>query len=155
MDTVQPNLSKKLTLLVKYLDVNITLQWNILWITFEKSPQKIYQENIWQSNSTQNRCLSFWCHQWNMNTSRKWLEIKFWKGIMPGAGEAFHSWQRSWGRRLGIRKGGIEPQESARIFSSIYPPKKPESAYFIALCSHLWLYWGLSPTTISLSLSKS
>ena len=35
------------------------------------------------------------------------------------------------------------------------PPKKPESAYFIALCSHLWLYWGLSPTTISLSLSKS
>ena len=35
------------------------------------------------------------------------------------------------------------------------PPKKPESAYFIALCSHLWLYWGLSPTTISLSMSKS
>ena len=35
------------------------------------------------------------------------------------------------------------------------PPKKPESAYFIALCSHLWLYWGLSLTTISLSLSKS
>ena len=35
------------------------------------------------------------------------------------------------------------------------PPKKPESAYFIALCSHLWLYWGLSPTTISLSLTKS
>ena len=40
MDTVQPNLSKKL--LVKYLDVNITLQWNILWIIFEKSPQKTY-----------------------------------------------------------------------------------------------------------------
>ena len=30
---------------------------------------------------------------------------------------------------------------------------KPESAYFSALCSHLylWLYGGLSPTTISLS----
>ena len=68
--------------------------------------------------------------------------------------ETFHSWQRSWGRRLGIHKGGIEPRESSRIFLSIYPPK-PESAYFIALCSHLWLYWGLSPTTISLSLSKS
>ena len=40
-------------------------------------------------------------------------------------------------RRLGIRKCGIEPQESTRIFSSISPPKKPESAYFIALCSHL------------------
>ena len=42
---------------------------------------------------------------------------------LPGAGEAFHSWQRSWGRRLSIRKGGIEPQESPWIFSSIYPPK--------------------------------
>ena len=70
--------------------------------------------------------------------------------------ETFHSWQRSWGRRLGICKGGIKPRESPRIFSSIYP-QKPESAYFIALCSHLWLYWGLSPTTttILLSLSKS
>ena len=31
-------------------------------------------------------------------------------------------------------------------------PPKPESAYFTALCSHLhlWLYGGLSPTTISL-----
>ena len=37
--------------------------------------------------------------------------------------ETFHSWQRSWGRRLGIRKGGIEPQECPRIFSSIYPQK--------------------------------
>ena len=68
--------------------------------------------------------------------------------------EELHPWQRSWGRRLGIRKGGIEPQESPWIFSSIYP-QKPESAYFTALCSHLWLYWGLSPTTISLSLIKS
>ena len=79
--------------------------------------------------------------------SHVWLFVR-------GAGEAFCSWQRSWGRRLGIRKGGIEPQESPRIFSSIFP-QKPESAYFVALCSHLWLYWGLSPTTISLSLSKS
>ena len=29
-------------------------------------------------------------------------------------------WQRSWGRRLGICKGGIEPQESPWKFSSIY-----------------------------------
>ena len=34
-------------------------------------------------------------------------------------------------------KKEIEPQESTRIFSSISPPKKPESAYCIALCSHL------------------
>ena len=34
------------------------------------------------------------------------------------------------------------------LFPSIYPPK-PVSAYFTALCSHLylWLYGGLSPTT--------
>ena len=74
---------------------------------------------------------------------------------VPGAGEAFHSGQRSWGRRLGIRKCGIEPQESTRLFSSICPPKKPDSPYCIALCSHLWFHWRLSPTTISLSLSKS
>ena len=35
--------------------------------------------------------------------------------------EELHPWQRSWGRRLGIRKGGIEPQESPWKFSSIYP----------------------------------
>ena len=40
-------------------------------------------------------------------------------------------------------------------YSRASTPKKPESAYFIALCSHLWLYWGPSATTISLSLSKS
>ena len=42
-------------------------------------------------------------------------------------------WQRSWGRRLSIRKGGIEPQESPWKFSSIYPTK-PVSAYFL-LCA--------------------
>ena len=35
--------------------------------------------------------------------------------------EALHQWQRSWGRRLDIRKGGIEPQESPWKSSSIYP----------------------------------
>ena len=42
-------------------------------------------------------------------------------------------WKRSWGRRLGIRKGGIKPQESPWKFSNIYPPN-PESAYFL-LCA--------------------
>ena len=37
------------------------------------------------------------------------------------------------GRRLGIRKGGIKPQESPWKFSSNLPPK-PESAYFL-LCA--------------------
>ena len=35
--------------------------------------------------------------------------------------EELRPWQRSWGRRLGIRKGRIEPQESPWKFSSIYP----------------------------------
>ena len=35
--------------------------------------------------------------------------------------EDLHPWQRSWGRRLDICKGGIEPQESPWKFSSIYP----------------------------------
>ena len=35
--------------------------------------------------------------------------------------EALRPWQRSWGRRLDICKDGIEPQESPRKSSSIYP----------------------------------
>ena len=35
--------------------------------------------------------------------------------------EDLHPWQRSWGRRLDICKGRIEPQESPWKFSSIYP----------------------------------
>ena len=60
--------------------------------------------------------------------------------------EELHPWQRSWGRRLNIRKGGMEPQESPWKFSSINPPK-PESVYFTAVCSdlHLWLYGGCPP----------
>ena len=38
-----------------------------------------------------------------------------------GQSEALHPWQRSWGRRLDIRKGRIEPQESPWKSSSIYP----------------------------------
>ena len=49
------------------------------------------------------------------------------------AGSELRPWQRSWGRRLGICKGGIKPQESPWKFSSNLPPK-PESAYFL-LCA--------------------
>jgi len=61
--------------------------------------------------------------------------------------EELRPWQRSWGRRLGVRKGGIEPQESPWKFSSTYPQN--QSLPTLLLCSHLhlWLYRGLSPTT--------
>ena len=57
--------------------------------------------------------------------------------------EARHTQRQDWA-------SGVRPDILEHL-----PPKNPESAYFIALCSHLWHYWGLSPTTISLSLSKS
>ena len=66
-------------------------------------------------------------------------------GFAGGQREELRPWQRSWGRRLGIRKGGIKPQETPCSPAST---PKPESV----LCSHLhlWLYGGLSPITISL-----
>ena len=74
---------------------------------------------------------------------------------MPGAGERHST------RDKGHEEGGSAYAKagsslgSAPGYSRASTPQKPESAYFIALCSHLGLYWGLSPTTISLSLSKS
>ena len=60
-------------------------------------------------------------------------------------GSELRPWQRSWGRRLGIRKGGIKPQESPWKFSSIYPPKA-ESAYCL-LCALTYTsdYTGCCP----------
>ena len=61
--------------------------------------------------------------------------VKKWKWHNAGSRrETFHSWQRSWGRGLGIRKGGIEPRECPQIFSSIYPPKN-QSLPTLLLCA--------------------
>ena len=82
------------------------------------------------------------------------LELCRWSPL-PGAGER-HS-----ARDKGHEEGGSAYAKAGSSLGSLpgysraSSPQKPESAYFIALCSHLWLYWGLSPTTISLSLSKS
>ena len=43
------------------------------------------------------------------------------KPIAGSQREELRPWQKSWGRRLDIRKGGIEPQEFPWKFSSIYP----------------------------------
>ena len=47
--------------------------------------------------------------------------------------EELRPWQRSWGRRLGIRKGGIKPQESPWKFSSTYPQN--QSLPTLLLCA--------------------
>ena len=47
--------------------------------------------------------------------------------------EELRPWQRSWGRRLGIHKGGMEPQESPWKFSSIYPQN--QSLPTLLLCA--------------------
>ena len=58
--------------------------------------------------------------------------------------EELRPWQRSWGRRLRHTQRWDRASGNP-LFLSIYPPK-PESV----LSSHLWLYRGLSPITISL-----
>ena len=110
------------------------LHWQYKWNTIEINKSMIFQKSSAMK-------------KFNQRT----LKLKRSSLTAGSQREELRPWQRSWGRRLGIRKGGIKPQESPWIFLSIYPPK-PESAYFTALCSHLWLYRGLSPTTISLSL---
>ena len=50
--------------------------------------------------------------------------------------EELRPWQRSWGRRLGVRKGGIEPQESPWKFSSIY--SQNQSLPTLLLCALIY-----------------
>ena len=69
----------------------------------------------------------------DMNLSKLWEIVKdreTWC-VAGSQREELRPWQRSWGRRLGIRKGRIEPQESPWKFSSIHPQN--QSAYFL-LC---------------------
>ena len=67
--------------------------------------------------------------------------------------ETFHSWQRSWGRGLGILKGGIEPRECPWIFSSIYPPKN-QSLPTLLLCAFTSDFTGGCPPPPSHSLCQ-
>ena len=62
-------------------------------------------------------------------------------------------WQRSWGRRLGIRKGEIEPQESPWKFSSIYPQN--QSLHTLLLCALTYTSDFTGPVPHHLSLKKS
>ena len=90
-----------------------------------------------------------WLYSLELFRKRKGLIIH----LVPGAGEAFHSWQRSWERRLGIHKGGIEPQESPWIFSSIYPPKNQRLPTLL-LCALTSDFTGGCPPPPSRSLCQ-
>ena len=52
--------------------------------------------------------------------------------IARSQSEELRLWQRSWGRRLGIRKGRIDSGVPLEILEHL--PAKPESAYFL-LCA--------------------
>ena len=98
-------------------------EWN--W-----SNQPAWLEALVQSHSPQNcRVLAQRQKYRSMEQNRKPRD----KSMHLCAGSELHPRQRSWGRRLGICKGRMEPQEFPCKFSSIYPPK-PESAYFL-LCA--------------------
>ena len=97
-----------------------------------------HQASLSISNSQSMLKLMFigrWCHPTDWISSKflianlKWeasllpdLLHFSWEFIIVGTQcEELRPWQRSWGRRLDICKGGIKPQESPWKFSSIYP----------------------------------
>ena len=59
-------------------------------------------------------------------------------------------WQRSWGRRLGIHKGGIEPQEYPWKFSSIYPQNQSLPTFCFVLSPTPLTLPGAVPHYLSL-----
>ena len=58
-------------------------------------------------------------------------------------------WQSSWGRRLGICKGGIEPQESPWKFWSIYPQNQSLPTFCFVLSPTPPTLWGAVPHYLS------
>ena len=58
-------------------------------------------------------------------------------------------WQRSWGRRLGTRKGGIKPQESLEILEHLPPNQSLPTFCFVLSPTPLTL-WGAVSHYLSL-----
>jgi len=67
--------------------------------------------------------------------------------------EALRPWQRSWGRRLGIHKGGIEPQESPWKFSSTYPQNQSLPTLLLCALTYTSDLRGAVPHQLSLKKS--
>ena len=71
-------------------------------------------------------------------------------GHMVPAGSELRPRQRSWGRRLGIRKGGVEPQESPWKFLSIYPQNQSLPTFCFVLSPTPLTLRGAVPQYLSL-----
>ena len=97
------------------------------------------------------------CESWTVKKADHWnidaFELWYWKSA-GSRRETFHSWQRSWGRGLGIRKGGIEPRECPRIFSSIYPQKIRVCLLYCFVLSPLTLLGAVPHHHLTLSVKE-
>ena len=80
----------------------------------------------------------------------RWLGLHTLIAEASGAGSELRPWQRSWGRRLGIRKGGIEPQESPWKSSSIYPQNQSLPTFCFVLSPAPLTLRGAVPHYLSL-----
>ena len=67
--------------------------------------------------------------------------------IVGSRREALRPWQRSWGRRLNIRKGGIETQESPLVMGASTPITRACLLYFFVLSPTPLTLRGAVPTT--------
>ena len=81
-----------------------------------------------------------------MFTTISWITLCSVHGTDAGSQrEELRPWQRSWGRRLDIRKGGIEPQESPWKFSSIYPQNQSLPALLLCALTYTSDFTGGCP----------
>ena len=71
------------------------------------------------------------------------------KTLMLCREQELRPWQRSWGRRLGIRKGRIEPQKSPWKFSSIYPQNQSLPTFCFGRSSTTLTTGGCPPLPLS------
>ena len=76
--------------------------------------------------------------------------ILIWGNRTFSVGSELRPWQRSWGKRLGIRKGGIKPQESPWKFSSIYPQNQSLPTFCFVLSPTPLTLRGAVPHYLSL-----
>ena len=106
-----------------------------------------------QSNNTRKlSCLPYGQCQYviSLEEQTKADNLQYYWPAVGGQSEVLRPWQRSWGRRLDIRKGRIEPQESPWKSSSIHPHN--QSLRTLLLCALTYtsdFTGGCSPPPLS------